>query len=337
MQDTPSSEAFVPAGLGVRRILHPVPFHRSASGAWSPVGSRNRLPFPTAMHHALDSQDTAFSALTLLITGLCKIRTVQRESADRSASGASLAVPTVVHNLDEVHETPFSCSQRLPPCALLGGALASSCTDHLEPCQRSAIGLGERGAERLVKYPTAVHVVRDEQETPVRALSRLLCDGAGDIGTCRVDQSRPFHRSASVRVIGRGALPPIRVEPTAMQTLFARQETADRELLLPRPGFAVRWIVHADLFRCTASGAFAADPTAVQESGSQHDTLRNSVCGATFSSDHWVPFHRSATEPPTAVQEVTDTHDTAVRGTGPSICWIAHLVPFHRSTRARRR
>jgi hypothetical protein len=67
VHDTSNSKlALAPAGAGVRKIDHPVPFHPSANGNPRPVPSTRR---PTAMQLMRDEHDTPDSTLLVAPAG----------------------------------------------------------------------------------------------------------------------------------------------------------------------------------------------------------------------------------------------------------------------------
>jgi hypothetical protein len=158
-----------------------------------------------------------------------------------------------------------------------------------------------------------------------------LGKGDGD----RIDQLMPFQRSAT--------------DPTAMQA------TRDEHDTLNRPNevgtFGVCWIDQRVPFhRSTRMPRSPYPPTATQTFLAGQDTLFSPLDVAPTgvgmaSTDHFLPFHRSASgcsllpPKPTAVQAVADEHDTALSTLFAVKAWVAwtdHRLSVQRSAKTPR-
>jgi hypothetical protein len=107
-----------------------------------------------------------------------------------SASFVLPVVPTAVHEIEDVQDTPRS----LLAFASLG--LGVAWIDHSVPFQYSANVFLSDGIPNLMKYvPTAVHEVDEAQDTPSSSLAPF--DSLG-LGVVWIDHSVPFQRSANV-------------------------------------------------------------------------------------------------------------------------------------------
>jgi len=162
VQDTPFRKlctAF--AGLGVGRMVHLFPFHRSAKDRTGPDWDEVVKYAPAAMQAEGDVQDTASRKLCTGPGGLGVGWMVQVEPFHRSARTRPLAVPpTAVQAEREVHDTLV----RTPPPAGLGlGWMRQEWPSH-----RSASVAPVR--DLLVVSPTAMQAEREVHATPLRWL-----------------------------------------------------------------------------------------------------------------------------------------------------------------------
>src|SRR5215470_15559992 len=108
----------------------------------------------------------------------------------------------------------------------------------------------------------------------------------------------PLHRSARV-----SGLEPVRLSPTAVQTVLAGQATAAKKISWPPPGLGVAWTRQVRPFHRSARVAS--------------------------------PVRVGTRRPPTAVHADGEVHDTESRNHPPpggfGVGWMRHLLPSHRS------
>ena len=142
-----------PVGLGVRWTDHLVPFHRSMNGR--PRGA----PWPTAVQARVDVHDTPNSTAPpagLGVGWIDHLLPFQRTASVCCPSApAGLKLPTAMHALAEVHETP------LRPLPLAG--VGVRWIAQRAPFHRSASVLFP-----LPLPPTAVQAFADLHDTPAR-------------------------------------------------------------------------------------------------------------------------------------------------------------------------
>jgi len=280
--DTPSRTVlFVP--LTVAWIPQPCPFQCSAS-------EKQRLELqldPTAVQEAadvheirlrIDSPPPGFGVVCSLQDDPFHCST----SVTVSPEKVSVVLPTAVHEVAEVHDTPLKTELMLPP------RFGVPCVTHFDPFQRSAT-VKFRSAE----LPTAVHALAEVHDTPLKT------EPSYGFGEVWIVQRDPFHRSASVASSPPVAFP---VDPTAVHTVAEMHDTSlnTESVLAP---FGVVWIVHEDPFQRSASVlytllAFPTDPTAVHAVGEVHDTSpRYDWVDPTGEGADWMahldPFHCS--------------------------------------------
>src|SRR6266581_4342629 len=162
------------AGLRMRCRAHRRPFHRSASTLM--------LADPTAMHRLADVHDTASKPFPGVPTGLPGVRWMTQDvpfhrsaSVTRAPRTRRTRLPTAVHVLAELHDTPAGSA--IP-------GLGVGWTAQVVPFQRSA------SAPTPVS-PTAVHAVADVHDTPAMKPS------SSRSGTVRTVHVTPSHASAS--------------------------------------------------------------------------------------------------------------------------------------------
>jgi len=178
-QDTLARKPPPFGGLGVARMVHLVPSHRSARVL--ALGVKALEP-PTAVHDDADVQATPLRR-PLPCGGLGVAWMVHFVPFHRSARVPAFEAPTAVQADAEVQDTPFR-----PPPPLGGVGVASMV--HLVPFHRSATA---RGAPAVVVLdPTAIHDDADVQATPSRPLDAV----PGGLGVDRMRQEVPFHCSA---------------------------------------------------------------------------------------------------------------------------------------------
>src|SRR6516162_11094822 len=140
----------------------------------------------------------------------------------------------------------------------------------------------------------------------------------------------PLHRSARVN-----GPEPVRLSPTAVQTVLAGQATAAKKISWPPPGLGVAWTCHVRPFHRSASVLTGVRfPTAVQAEAEVQDTpLKPALgpAGAVLNVGtirHVRPSHRSATVPsdwpvagsnslPTAMHDDRDVQATLFRSLTP--------------------
>jgi hypothetical protein len=117
-----------------------------------------------------------------------------------------LELPTAVHALGEVHDTPSSTAAIAPV------GLGARWIVHFVPFHLSASGAATRGRPEL---PTAMHAVGEVHDTPLRELN-----AAGGFGVGWIVHFVPFHCSATV------AATPRRLElPTAVHAVGEVHDT----------------------------------------------------------------------------------------------------------------
>lgn len=191
VQATPSSE--LPLGsVTVRSADQTLPFQRSAVAA------------PTAVQKFTDGHDTPDSVAwpgVGFTDHPWPFQCTARDLPDHD--------PTAVQSRPALHETALSALPWVPSERGPGWFC------HRAPFHRSIKSILTRGA--VVDVPTAVQAVLDEHATPFSAPPMAP---RGSRTGCR-DQVRPFHRSASGRLLP----PPTANRPTAMQALGAEHET----------------------------------------------------------------------------------------------------------------
>jgi hypothetical protein len=185
VHDTPPNWLFVaPAGLRVLWIAQLSPFRRSANVTVVPG---LMVKDPTAVHAVVDAHDTPPNLLSVASTGLEVLWTDQLAPFDRSASVARVVplmnVPTAVHAVADVHDTPLSALK------LRAGV---SWIVQLTPFQRSASVSRPKSSSK--KLPTAVHAVVDVQDTPLS----WTFTAPGGAAVSWIAQLTPFQRSANV-------------------------------------------------------------------------------------------------------------------------------------------
>src|SRR5215469_13872237 len=133
----------------------------------------------------------------------------------------------------------------------------------------------------------------------------------------------PLHRSARVN-----GLEPVRLSPTAVQTVLAGQATPAKKISWPPPGLGVAWTCHVRPFHRSASVLTGVwFPTAVHAEAEVQDTpLKPALgpvgAGLTVGTIRQVrPSHRSASVPsdspvaglnslPTAMQDDREVQAT---------------------------
>ena len=152
VQETPLRKSPCdPVGLGVRRMLHPVPFHRSA-----------RVPefeFPTAMQAERAVHDTPFRppppAVGLGVGWILHVFPFQRSARVPTwLNELSKRTPTATQSEDDVHATLF---KKLPAAE----ELRVDWMLHVVPFHRSAKGTEE--AVLKPEPPTARQIDREGQ------------------------------------------------------------------------------------------------------------------------------------------------------------------------------
>jgi len=218
-------------GLGVGRMVHPFPFHRSAKNRTGPDSDEVVEYAPAAMQAVGEVQDTPSRKLCVAPAGLGVGWMVQVEPFHRSARTRPLAVPpTAVQAEREVHDTLF----RAPPLAGLGVGWMRQ----LWPSHRSASVAPVR--DLLVVSPTAMQAEREVQATPLRWLDAA----PAGFGAAWVRQVVPADRST--RTAGDWlAL----VNPTAVQAAPGVQARPIRRL---GPWLGVAWRCQAVPSQCSA-------------------------------------------------------------------------------------
>src|SRR5215475_8511102 len=160
----------------------------------------------------------------------------------------------------------------------------------------------------------------------------------------------PLHRSARVSGL------PVRLSPTAVQTVRAGQATPAKVTFWAPAGLGVAWTCHVRPFHRSASVlARVRFPTAVHAEAEVQATLlrtalRPAGAGLKVGTIRQVrPFHRSASVPsdspvagsnslPTAMQDDRDVQATLFRSLtacpgGLGVGWMLQVCPFHRSAR----
>jgi hypothetical protein len=279
--------------LGVGRMLHCVPFQRSASVP-SGFPELSAAP-PTPMQVNAVVQDTLNSPLCGEPAGFGVGKSVHwlpfQPSARVPLGLPLLAVkkPTAMQAETVGHETP---ARKPPPPEGFGVGWML----HSAPFQRSAsvpVGIPELSNAA----PTAMHAEADEHDTAARKLP----GAPARLGVGRMPQRAPFQRSASVPV----GTPELSVEaPTAMHAEPAVHATPVRRLPYVPAGLGVGSIFHAAPFQRSARvpvglrNGSASLPTALQDDDDVH--------AAAFRTLLWAPE-------------------------GPGVDWTLHSVPFHRS------
>jgi hypothetical protein len=240
---------WAPAGVGVGRMRHLVPFQATARVP--------ALEFPTAMHADADVQDTPFRPPPPC-RGLGVVWIRHRAPSHRSARVVALGVkafaaPTAVHADADVQDTPLKNPR---PC----GGLGVVWMVHRAPSHASA-------SAPPLKPPVAVQADAEAHDTAFR--DAPPCAGAGVFWRC---QAAPFHRSTKAWVT-----PATVLVPTAVQAAGELHATPARAAKVDRGGFGVRTIRQELPFHCSARLApwpevLICTPTAMQEFDAGHDT-----------------------------------------------------------------
>ena len=224
-------------GLGVDRMVHLFPFHRSAKERTGPDWDEVVKYAPAAMQAEGDVQDTPVRKLCTAPAGLGVGWMVQVEPFQRSARTRPLAVPpTAVQAEREAHDTPFSAP---PPAGLGAGWMRQVWPFH---CSASAAIL----RDLLVVVPTAVQAEREGQATPLRELDAAPIG----LGAAWVRHVLPVDRSTRTAgdwSAGGGAL--VLEYPTAVQAVAAVHARPIRRL---GPWLGVAWRCQAAPFQCSA-------------------------------------------------------------------------------------
>src|SRR5690349_8864578 len=187
VQDTPFRKLWTAfAGLGVGRMVHLFPFHRSAKDRTGPDWDEVVEYAPAAMQAEGDVQDTASRKLCTAPAGLGVDWMVQVVPFHRSARTRPLAVPpTAVQAEREVHDTLF----RAPPPAGVGMGWTRQVWAF--DCSASAAVLGDL----LVVAPAAVQAECTVQATPLRELDAA----PAGLGAVWVRHVVPADRSIRIR------------------------------------------------------------------------------------------------------------------------------------------
>jgi hypothetical protein len=229
---------------------------------------------------------------------------------------------------------------RTPP----GGGLGVGSVRQFVPFHRSASV--PTGLPALsVRAPTAVQNEGEVQDTPAKKLPGAP-EGAG---TGRIRHRVPSQRSATSPV-GKPELS--KDVPTAMQNVWAVQETPNRALPGAPAGLGVGWKVQFVPFHRSARVPVGLPklsvrvPTAVQATADVQDAAPRKPPPAGLGvcwMRHFTPSHRSASgrfaDVPMAVQAEGAVQDTPARTLGAApvglgVGWMVHRVPFHCSARA---
>jgi hypothetical protein len=134
--------------------------------------------------------------------------------------------PTAQHSSADTQDTPLSAL--MSPSADPAG-LGTEATDHLLPFHRSAWFSAPR--PDFWKFPTAQHILAEEQETPASALPSPEANPPG-LGTKASDHFRPFQCTTWLTATPRL----FRSAPTAQQFAADVQDTPVRTLALPGCG-----------------------------------------------------------------------------------------------------
>jgi hypothetical protein len=180
VQDTdPSAESVLPAGVGVAKIDHAAPFHRSANVLDEVVN----VPTPTATHHAADVHERPESAVLELLVGLGVVRMDQVRPFQRSLKAVSVNVrlawwPTATHAVADLQLTAL----RLLPIATV------------DPVTRQEVPFHASMSGPRSLAPTAVHVVAEIHDTPSRS---TVIATTGKTGGLVIRQPVPFQTSAN--------------------------------------------------------------------------------------------------------------------------------------------
>jgi hypothetical protein len=191
VQATPSSE--LPLGnVTLRSTDQALPFQRSTAAP------------PTAVQKFADGHDTPDRVVWLGVGFTDHAWPFQCRARDWPDHD-----PTAVQSVPAPHETALSALPWVP------SVQGPDWICHRTPFHRSIKAILTPAA--VVNVPTAIQAVLDEHATPFSA------PPMAPRGTRRGsrDQLRPFHRSASGRLLA----PPTANRPTAMQALGAEHET----------------------------------------------------------------------------------------------------------------
>jgi len=232
VQDTPFRKlCTAPAGLGVGRMVHFLPFHRSARDRAGPDWDAVVKYAPVAMQADGEVQDTASRKLCTALAGFGVGWMVQVVPFHRSARVLPFAVPpTAVQAEREGHHTLFSPP---PPAGLGVGWIRQMWPFH---CSASVTMV----RDLLVVAPTAVQAERAVQATPLRELDAA----PGGLGAAWVRHVVPADRST--RTAGDWL---VLEYPTAVQ---AAAEVQARPISRLGPWLGVAWRCQVVPFQCSA-------------------------------------------------------------------------------------
>jgi hypothetical protein len=181
------------------------------------------------MQALLDVHDTRYRLKNATPWGLGVVWIDQLVPFHCSASVPVLELPTAVHAVLDVHDTPESGAP---------DGLGVVWIDQLVPFHCSA-------SVPVLELPTAVHAVLDVHDTPESQLE-VAPDGLGVVWS---DQLVPFHCSASVASVKEL----VSVVPTAVQRLPVLQDTSFSEVGGMKLGLGgVVWSDQLLPFQCSA-------------------------------------------------------------------------------------
>ncbi len=250
-----------PTGLGVVRMVHLVPFHRSVRGRTGLDCDAVVKYAPAAMQSEADVHEMPSRPLPWAPAGLGMGWMVHRVPFHRSARVPDGDIPTAMHAEGDVQDTAL---REAPATVGMG------CVLHLVPFHRSASAL-------FAPVPTPMHADGLVHATPDSWLSAA----PAGLGVRWTRQLLPFHRCA----IASGVPEPCE-NPSAVHASRAGQDTAARKSPWAPPGLGVRWIVHLVPFHRSATGRKSPDflmyaPTAVHADGDEQPTP--------FRKMNWLP------------------------------------------------
>jgi hypothetical protein len=206
-----------------------VPFQRSTNA--------ELLNQPTAVHAVADVHDTPSRPLVVVPAGLGTVWIDQLVPFHRSANGRELPVllikePTAMQAVLEVHDTCAS------PLDVAPGGPGMFWIDQLDPFHRSTSI--RPSLSLFVEYPTAMQLVLEVQDTPLR----LLKTAPGALAIDWLDQLVPFQTSPKVvSAVGMTFIfPTFAKAPTAVHAVLEVHITPLRLLPGSPAGVGVVWI-----------------------------------------------------------------------------------------------
>jgi hypothetical protein len=218
-------------------------------------------------------------------------------------SNSLCSVPTAMHAVADVHETPFM----RPPVA--------SCIVQVLPSQYAA-------NPPTKNEPMAIHAVADVHATPSRKAEGKSRPTPG-VEVVWIVHVLPFQNSASVA--------PMPLLPTAVQAVADVHETPFR---LPPLGLGVVWVVQVLPSQRSTNVPPLPEPTAVHAEADVHETaFRPPPLGVVWIVQV-LPSQRCTPPDPRAVHAVADVHETAFRLPPPpevGVIWIVQVLPSQSS------